>query len=86
MEHTYGYNQFAGFLPVVQRRYIVGITGEMLEAMKAVTDRKPPASDARIIVHEPETKRGRPPPKVEIIYNNIGAVDRFALIGLGAKN
>ena len=38
----------------------------------------------RIIVHEPEQTRGDRRQKVEIIYNNIGAVDRLALKGLGA--
>ena len=38
----------------------------------------------RIIVHEPEQARGDRRQKVEIIYNNIGAVDRLALKGLGA--
>ena len=38
----------------------------------------------RIIVHEPEQARGNRRQKVEIIYNNIGAVDRLALMGLGA--
>ncbi len=38
----------------------------------------------RIIVHEPEQARGDRRQKVEIIYNNIGAVDRLALRGLGA--
>jgi len=38
----------------------------------------------RIIVHEPEQARGDRRQKVEIIYNNIGAVDRLALMGLGA--
>ena len=33
----------------------------------------------RIIVHEPEQARGDRRQKVEIIYNNIGAVDRLAL-------
>ena len=33
----------------------------------------------RIIVHEPEQARGNRRQKVEIIYNNIGAVDRLAL-------
>ena len=37
----------------------------------------------RIIVHEPEQARGDRRQKVEIIYNNIGAVDRLALKGLG---
>ena len=36
----------------------------------------------RIIVHEPEQARGDRRQKVEIIYNNIGAVDRLALKGL----
>lgn len=36
----------------------------------------------RIIVHEPEQERGDRRQKVEIIYNNIGAVDRLALKGL----
>ena len=38
----------------------------------------------RIIVHEPEQARGDRRQKVEIIYNNVGAVDRLALMGLGA--
>lgn len=38
----------------------------------------------RIIVHEPEQARGDRRQKVEIIYNNIGAVDRLALKGLRA--
>jgi hypothetical protein len=37
----------------------------------------------RIIVHEPDIPRGGRVQKVEIIYNNIGAVDRLALMGLG---
>lgn len=37
----------------------------------------------RIIVHEPEQARGDRRQKVGIIYNNIGAVDRIALKGLG---
>lgn len=36
----------------------------------------------RIIVHEPEQARGDRGQKVEIINNNIGAVDRLALKGL----
>lgn len=36
----------------------------------------------RIIVHEPEQARGDRRQKVEIINNNIGAVDRLALKGL----
>jgi hypothetical protein len=38
----------------------------------------------RIIVHEPEQARGDRRQKIEIIYNNIGAVDCLALKGLGA--
>lgn len=38
----------------------------------------------RIIVYEPEQARGDRRQKVEIIYNNVGAVDRLALMGLGA--
>nr|WP_242823007.1 DUF4368 domain-containing protein [Syntrophobotulus glycolicus] len=38
----------------------------------------------RIIVHEPEQARGDRRQKVEIIYNNVGAVNRLALMGLGA--
>jgi len=38
----------------------------------------------RIIVHEPEQARGDRRQKVEIIYNNVGAVDRLALKGLRA--
>jgi len=34
------------------------------------------------IVHEPEQARGDRRQKVEIIYNNVGAVDRLALKGL----
>ncbi|AOT71302.1 recombinase family protein [Geosporobacter ferrireducens] len=37
----------------------------------------------RIIVHEPEQARGDRRQKVETIYNNIGAVDRLSLMGLG---
>ena len=36
----------------------------------------------RIIVHEPEQARGDRRQKVEIIYNNVGAVDRLTLKGL----
>lgn len=39
---------------------------------------------SRIIVYEPEQARGDRRQKVEIIYNNIGAVDRLALKGLWA--
>jgi hypothetical protein len=38
----------------------------------------------RIIVLEPEQARGDRRQKIEIIYNNIGAVDCLALKGLGA--
>jgi site-specific DNA recombinase len=38
----------------------------------------------RIIVHEPEQARSDRRQKIEIIYNNVGAVDRLALMGLGA--
>ncbi|MFT9057659.1 MAG: DUF4368 domain-containing protein [Ethanoligenens sp.] len=38
----------------------------------------------RIIVYEPEQVRDDRHQKVEIIYNNIGAVDLFVLMGLGA--
>ena len=38
----------------------------------------------RIIVYEPEQARGDRRQKVEIIYNNVGAVDRLSLKGLRA--